>query len=241
MKRLFLLAGLLVAGSGAVSRAQSFDDIGTYVAISRTPVGALAPILSSTLVNRMQNGASLALRYGNLSSGDFNFANNAFGVTGILPAGLGSTVRITGGFNMTDCTDCDPDLMLSLGGDMRLIGSAMGNTATSAMWTVSVDGEFGYGNLNPGTALSGYVGLPIALVQRGQGMQFVPFITPAFAFAQTSGQPLVASTSGSALMLGGGLGIYNTESSVMINVGVQHSFMNGARNTIGINVALGGK
>lgn len=241
MKKLLLIAGALVAGNGAASAAQSVDELGTYVAISRTPVGALAPILTNTLINRMQNGASLALRYGNLASGDFNFANHAFGVTGILPAGLGSSVRITGGVNMTDCSDCDPDLMLGIGGDLRLIGKTMGNVATSALWTVSLDGELGYGNLNPGTAISGYVGLPIALVQRGQGMQFVPFITPAFAFAQTSGQLALASTSGSGLMLGGGLGIYNTESSVMINVGAQHSFVNGARNTIGINVALGGK
>jgi hypothetical protein len=42
-------------------------------------------------------------------------------------------------------------------------------------------------------------------------------------------------------MVGGGLGIYNMESGVVINVGAQHSFMNGARNTVGINVLLGGK
>lgn len=241
MKRLLFIAGILVAGNSVASAAQSLDDVRTYVAISRTPVGALAPILSNTLINRLQNGASLALRYGNLASGDFNFATHAFGVTGILPAGLGSTVRITGGVNVADCGSCDPELMLSLGGDLRLVGSTMGNTATSPLWTVSLDGELGYGKLDPGTAISGYVGVPIALVQRGQGMQFVPFITPAFAFAQSSGQPLLASSSGARLMLGGGLGIYNTESSVMINVGVQHSFMNGARNTIGVNVALGGK
>jgi hypothetical protein len=239
MKKLMLLAGALLAGPVAVS-AQTADEIGTYVAISRTPVGALAPMLTNTLINRLQNGVSLSLRYGNLASGDFNATNHVVGITGILPAGLGASVRLTGGFNMTDCSDCDPDLMLGVGGDLRLIGSTMGNAATSALWTVSLDGELGYSNLNPGSAFSGYVGAPIALVQRGQGMQFVPFITPGFAFAQTNGQN-VSSTSGTALMLGGGLGIYNMESSVIINVGAQHSFMNGARNTVGINVILGGK
>ncbi len=241
MKPSMLLAGTLLAGFTAPLAAQSLDARATYIAISRTPVGALAPMLTSTIINRMQNGASLALRYGNLASGDFNFANNAFAVTGILPAGLGSTLRITGGFNDTDCIDCDPDLMISGGGDIRLIGASMGTTATSPLWTVSLDGELGYANRNPGTTISGYVGAPIALVPQGNGMQFVPFITPAYAFAQTTGQPLQDTQNGAALMIGGGLGIYNSESSVMINVGIQHSFMRGARNVIGINIALGGK
>ena len=51
----------------------------------------------------------------------------------------------------------------------------------------------------------------------------------------------IASTSGSGLMIGGGLGIYNSESSVVINVGGQHFFMSGARSTIGVNILFGGK
>jgi hypothetical protein len=240
MKRLLLLAGALAAGPLTAS-AQSADQIGTYVAISRTPVGALAPMLTNTLINRLQNGASLGLRYGYLQSADnLNATNHAVGITGVLPAGLGASLRLTAGFNMTDCVDCDPDLLLGAGGDIRLIGSAMGNTASSPLWTVSLDGELGYSNLNPGSAFSGYVGAPIALVQRGQGMQFAPFITPGFAFAQTNGAP-VSSTSGSGLMIGGGLGIYNSESSVVINAGGQHFFMRGARSTIGINILFGGK
>lgn len=241
MKPHLLLAVTLLVGAAAPAAAQDAGEAATYLAISRTPVGALAPLLSSTLINRLQNGAALAVRYGNLADGPANFPNNAYAATGILPAGLGSTVRVTAGVNDTDCFDCDPDLMLSLGGDLRLVGSAMGTTSTSPLWTVSLDGEVGYANRNPGTTISGYVGVPIALVPRGNGMQFVPFITPAYAFAQTTGQPLTASQNGAAIMLGGGLGIYNTESSVMVNLGIQHSFMTGARNVIGINVAVGGK
>ena len=237
MKKLFLSAGLLMAGH--LASAQTTNEIQTYLTIARTPLGTLAPMLTGTLIDRAQNGASLALRYGNLASGDFNAANNAFAVTGILPAGLGASVRLTAGVNKADCANCNAELMLSAGGDMRLVGSSMGTTSTSPLWTVSLDGELGYGNLDPGTAFSGYVGVPVALVPRGQGMQFVPFITPAFAFGQFSQSGV--SGSGSGLMLGGGLGIYNSASSVIVNVGAQHSFMNGARNVIGINLLLGGK
>jgi hypothetical protein len=239
MKNLVLLAAAFVAGPMSAASSQTIDERATYFALTRTPVGALAPILTNTLVERLQNGASLVLRYGNLASGDFNNTAHTFAVTGILPAGLGSSLSITAGTITTDCSGCNPELMLGVGGDIRLMGRTMGTTATSPLFTISLDGELGYGNRDPGTYFTGYVGAPIALVQRGTGMQFVPFITPGFGLAQTSVSG--SSSSGSGLMLGGGLGIYNTESSLIVNVGIQHQFMTGARNAIGINVLFGGK
>jgi hypothetical protein len=50
-----------------------------------------------------------------------------------------------------------------------------------------------------------------------------------------------ATTDGTGLMLGGGLGIYNTESGVVVNLGAQHQFMKGASTSVGINVLVGGK
>ena len=236
-KHILLFAGALVVP--ALSRAQTQNELAMYLSVMRTPAGALAPMLSNTLLDRAQNGASLALRYGNLASGDFNPGANTFAVTGVLPAGLGSSLNLTGGVITSDCTGCKAELMLGAGGDIRLMGSAMGNTSTSPMFTLSLDGEIGYSNADPGSFISGYVGAPLALVQRGTGMQFTPFLTPGFAIGQFSSNG--NSTNGSGLMIGGGLGIYNTDSGVIINVGAQHSFMNGARNTIGINVLLGGK
>ncbi|MEO5567189.1 MAG: hypothetical protein ABIR92_01770 [Gemmatimonadaceae bacterium] len=247
MKNVLLAAGVLLAGTASLASAQtpSNDEVATYTAIVRTPIGALSPMLTNTLLNRLQNGASLAVRYGNLAKGDFNANSNAFALTGILPAGLGSSLTLTAGVILNETSpivgapETRGQLILGVGGDIRLIGRTMGNTAASPLWTVSLDGELGYGNANPGTYFGGYVGVPIALVQRGEGMQFVPFLTPGFAFAQNSANG--TSTSGSGLMVGGGLGIYNMMSSVTVNVAVQHQFMNGARNTIGINLLLGGK
>jgi hypothetical protein len=237
MKKLILLAGALVLP--VVAQAQSADEFATYLSVMRTPAGALAPMLTNTLLDRAQNGASLALRYGNLASGDFNPGSNTFAVTGILPAGLGSSLNLTGGVITSDCSGCKAELMLGVGGDIRLMGSAMGNTAASPLFTVSLDGEIGYSNADPGSFVSGYVGAPLALVQRGTGMQFVPFLTPGFAIGRFSQNGI--SNSGTKLMIGGGLGIYNTDSGLIVNVGAQHSFITGGRNTIGINVILGGK
>jgi len=242
MKKLILAGGVLMAP--AFLHAQTQNELATYLATMRTPAGALAPMLSNTLLDRAQNGASLALRYGNLSRGDLNDNTNAFGVTGVLPAGLGASVTLTGGVLLTDqnallASSSNSALMLGLGGDLRVMGSSMGTVATSPLFTLSLDGEIGYSNADPGSFVSGYVGAPVALVQRGSGLQFVPFLTPGFAIGQLSANG--ESTSGTGLMVGGGLGIYNTLSGVVVNVGTQHSFMNGARNTVGINVIIGGR
>jgi hypothetical protein len=225
--------------------AQTVDEQAGYTAIGHTSVGALAPMLTNTLLNRLQNGASLALRYGNRSRGDLNRTTNAAVVTGVLPAGLGSSITVSAGVVRTERNSILAQstalnrLTLGVGGDVRLVGSAMGNTATSPMMTVSLDGELGYTNMNPGSAFSGYVGLPLALVQRGTGMQFSPFITPGFAIGRISTN--TATNDGTGLMLGGGLGIYNTESGVVVNLGAQHQFLKGASTSVGINVLVGGK
>jgi hypothetical protein len=237
MKKLVMLA--IAATLPVAAHAQSLEEQATYLATMRTPAGALPPMLTNTLIGRAQVGASLALRYGYLGSGDFNPAMHAVGVTGILPAGLGSLVNVTAGVLADDCDGCNPLLMLGLGGDIRLLGQALGNVATSPMVTVSLDGEIGYSKRDPGSFVSGYVGAPIALVQRGTGLQFVPFLTPGFAIGQLSANG--ESLNGTGLMVGGGLGIYNPLSGVVVNVGTQHSFMNGARNTLGIDVIIGGR
>jgi hypothetical protein len=235
MKNTILLAAGFAAGFAGALGAQS-DNLVAHVAISGTPVGALPPILTSTLINRLQNGASLALRYG--SRNGSGGVTHAAGVTGILPMGLGSTVSLTGGL-ITCGGGCQAALMLGVGGDMRIYERMWGTTSTSPLFTVSLDGELGYGRTNPGTAISGYVGAPLTLVQRGTGMQFAPFVTPAFAFAQRSVSG--SSTSGSMMMVGGGLGIYNMLTNVSMNVGVQHAFTQGSRDTFGLAVTIGGK
>ena len=236
-KHILVVAGALM--TAGLARAQTLNERAMYLSVMRSPAGALSPMLTNTLLDRAQNGASLALRYGNLASGDFNPSANTFALTGILPAGLGSSVNLTGGVITGDCAGCKAELMLGVGGDLRLMGSTMGNTSTSPMFTLSLDGEIGYSNADPGSFVSGYIGVPLALVQRGTGMQFAPFLTPGFAIGQMSSSG--TSTNGSGLMIGGGLGIYNSDSGVIINAGIQHSFMNGARNTVGINLLLGGK
>jgi hypothetical protein len=217
--------------------AQSARDIIAFTGIMTTPVGALSPVMTNTLIDRFQNGASLALRYGHLSSGDFNSATNSVGVTGVLPAGLGSSVSLTGG--VTTCQGCDAALLLGVGGDTRLYASPFGSTSTSPLVTLSLDGQLGFGHVRSTSYFSGYVGAPVALVGRGVGMQFVPFITPGFGFAQQSANG--SSSSGSLFMVGGGLGVYNKVTNVSANLGFQYPFVTNGTTMIGLTLTLGGK
>ena len=71
-RHIVVLAGALFAGPFMTLNAQTVEERAVYAALAATPAGALPPMLTNTLVDRLQNGASLALRYGNLAPGDFN-------------------------------------------------------------------------------------------------------------------------------------------------------------------------
>jgi hypothetical protein len=232
-----LIGAALLACVAAPLRAQSRNDIIAFVGMMNTPVGALSPVMTPTMIDRLQNGALLALRYGHLSSNGLTSATNSVGVTGVLPAGLGSTVSLTGG--ITTCQGCDAGLLLGVGGDIRLYASPFGTTATSPLVTLSLDGQLGYSHVSATNFFSGYVGAPVALVGRGVGMQFVPFITPGFGFAQESANG--ASDSGTIFMLGGGVGAYNKASGVSLSAGFQHPFISNGKTMIGLTLTLGGK
>ena len=190
--------------------------------------------MTNTLIERLQNGGSLALRFGHLSPGSFNGATSAYAVTGILPAGLASTFSLTGGVIATDWqaapTDvCRRALMLGAGGDIRLYASAFGTMATSPLVTVSLDGQLGY---NDATSryVSGYVAAPIALVARGNGMQFVPFhagLRVCPGVGERLDEQRIADADWRRL------GIYNTSSNVTVNVGFQHPFITDGQTMFG--------
>ena len=70
-------------------------------------------------------------------------------------------------------------------------------------------------------------------------MRIVPFITPAFWCS--AGIRGGDSPSGSALMIGGGIGIYNRSSSVALSFGFQHVAVEDAGTLIGLALVLGGR
>jgi hypothetical protein len=228
------------------ARAQSSNDAVARAALQLTPVGALPPLVTSTLQAEVQREVALAFRYGYISASDGGPDANNGGVTAIFPVGLVGTISLTAGVFKYTCEDCKPGLMLSLGGDRRLGDMVLGTGSDGSRMQFALNGEFGYGqpqgaNISNGSVISGAVGLPISFISGSRSrdaMRIVPFVTPGFGFGDFTGE---GSSSGSALMLGGGLGIYNRSSSIALSLGFQYIAVRDATTQIGLNLVFGGR
>jgi hypothetical protein len=95
----------------------------------------------------------------------------------------------------------------------------------------------GFGKPSGTTLLSITGGLPVALVAGGPTLKIAPFLTPGFGWGRASGGG--NSNSGSRLMLGGGLAIQSTTSSLGANFGFQKVFIQNGETMFGINVTFG--
>ena len=240
-----ILAFLLFFAPQA-TRAQSTNDAVARAVLQLTPVGALPPLVTSTLQAEVQREAALALRYGYISASDRGADANNGGVTAIFPVGLVGTISLTAGVFKYTCEECKAGLMLGLGGDRRLGDMVLGTGSDGSRIQFALNGELGYGHpqgsdISDGSVISGSVGLPISFISGSRtrdAMRIVPFVTPGFGFGSFTGE---GSSSGSALMFGGGLGIYNRSSSIALSLGFQYIAVREAPTQIGLNLVLGGR
>jgi len=236
----------LVSAIPFVAQAQTEGQAVAAAALQLTPVGALPPLATSTLQAEVQNGVALAIRYGYLSSsGGGPNANNG-GATAIIPLGLTGTVSLTGGVFSYNCDGCKPGFMAGIGADRRIGDMVMGTGRDGARIQFAVNGELGYGqpqgaSTSDGSFVSGAVGIPISWISGSRArdeMRIIPFVTPAFGFGTFNGN---GSPSGSAVMLGGGLGIYNRSNTLQLSLGFQYIAVRDAATQIGLALTLGGR
>jgi hypothetical protein len=241
MRFVFLIAALPI-----VAHAQSQGDAVATTALQLTPVGALPPIVTSTIEAEVQRGVALAIRYGYVSAAEGGPNANNGGASVVIPLGLEGTVSLTGGFFSYNCDECKPGLMLSLGGDRRIGDMVMGTGRDGSRVQFAVNGEVGYGqpqgaSTSNGSVVSGAVGIPISLISGSRArdeLRIVPFVTPGFGFGTINDD---GRSSGSAIMLGGGLGIYNRSSSIQLSLGFQYIAVRDASTQIGLSLVLGGR
>lgn len=246
MHRIVAFLVCLVVLTSRAARAQSTNDAVALAALQLTPIGSLPPLVTSTLQAEVQRSVALALRYGYISASNGAADANNGGVTAIIPMGLAGTVSLTGGVFKYTCEGCKPGLMLSLAGDRRIGDMVLGTGRDGSRIQFAVNGELGYGQpqgstTNDGSVISGAVGVPISLVPSSRtrdAMRVVPFVTPGFGFGSFTGD---GSSSGSALMLGGGIGIYNRSSSVALSFGFQYIAVRDASTQLGLALVLGGR
>lgn len=244
-------AALLLSLSALPADAQTADQYQAYVAMVGTPIGALPPIMTSTIAGEFQRGMQFALRYGYMSDlsvpvGGGRYARahigaNNFAGSVIFGSGLGSTLTLTAGAFNPSCSGCSTKAMVSAGGDMRLGSSALGPTPASPLFTVNLNGELGLAGAEHGHYTTGMLGLPLALILRTPGLSVAPFVTPEFGFGNATYDATFndAHYSGSRVGVGGGVGVYNPASTVALNFGFQ--WINVPRTTAvyGVSLRLG--
>lgn len=256
----FSIAATIVAG--AVCGAQTSGDLAARTALVLTPVGALPPVMTSTIAAEVRTDVSVSFRYGHLPTNEAGPSSNNAGATVFFPVGRRSTVSLTGGFFSPSCRGCDPGLMIGVAGDTRLGETPFGSGRYPSRLTFGLNGELGYGSprntsFSDGSLVSGMVGVPIGLVSGNRArdaMRIVPFITPGFGFGGIRGSDRVIvvfpngrtevrndELSGTRFMLGGGLGVYNRASTVSFTVGFQYVAIQDAEPQFGVALTLGGR
>lgn len=244
----FLSAVLLVAPLAGAAAQTTVQDISAFVALRSTHIGALTPMLSPVMVGQQLRSAQLGIRYG--FQRESNVTTHAIAGSGVFAAGTSSSVAIHAGVSDADCGDCAPEMMLGVGGEMRVfeIGDALG--AGSALH-VGVSGDIGYAQLKglgltneTRGALALGIGAPLALSMSGSGgtgMRIVPFMTPALGIGQISGCGGSETCNGTRFVLGGGLALRNPMSSISASLGINHVFLEGQDPVFGVNVVIGGR
>ena len=223
--------GALLLGTSPAAGAQDIEDFVAFAGLTRTPVGAFAP-----LSPRSEGRPTFDLRYGRMKfDGDDDAVNN-FGIGGSFAAGP-TTLHLSGG--VLTCNGCRSLVMLGADLTAALATRPLG-TNGNADFSVALQPSIGYGKGTGDdgvTALSVGLGLPLSIsIGRGDGARVVPFLTPGYGYGRLSGSG--DEDSGTRTMLGGGLAFTNLGGSMGIHLGFQKVFLEDAPTTFGLGFSL---
>jgi hypothetical protein len=264
MRRLLSSAVIALSLAAGSARAQSSTD--AWLALMYTPAAALPPLATSTIAGEVQSGLELALRYGYLSAPSGGIPANAGGATLVVPAGLGRSASVTVGG--VGCHGCRGNLMLGIGGDMRIGERAFDDGEDGSRIAMSLNGEIGYDHphgswFGNGALLSGEIGAPISFIagtRARTGVRIVPFVTPALGIGSMRVEPGLQAVgitpagtvitaqgtsagweTGVRFMFGGGIGVYTAANTFGVDLGFQLVPLGNARPQVGLALTIGGR
>jgi opacity protein-like surface antigen len=238
MKKIFAIAAsALVLAAPAMSAQGNQDpgpsagDIGAYLGINGSTVGALPPLATNTLAagGRM----SWHVQYGRLTLDDETNTNSFAGGVDI-DVGTGR-LGITAGYMTFSCPDgfdCKGHLMLGSRYSRQLTGDKLGTSG--GRWQLGFEGELGIGLPEDSRAMAVAVGLPVKLTF-GRNVKVSPFITPSFAH----GSYKVGDVSESAMkfMFGAGIG-FDFANGIGANIGTRKVFVDQGETQYGLGFTI---
>lgn len=235
MRTIFRVVPALLVLGGAPLGAQSAGDAAAYAVLLATPPGALPPMLSSPMLYRAQPAPRIGVRYGHISFS--GFGANTFAGDVNFAAGNRTVIGVTAGYETYSCSRCDGHFIASGRAEGRLTSTSIGTGSDASLLTIGLNGEMGFAKPTDATGLSITAGLPVALVAGGPTVKIAPFVTPGFGWARASGSA-TTNSSGSRLMLGGGIAVQSVRSSLGANVGFQKVFIENGETMFGVNVTF---
>jgi hypothetical protein len=251
-----LVAACSLLGDRAAAQSQSSTlsppGYKEYVAILGTPIGSLPPLTTYTLTGLAQRSPEVIARYGFIedmalplapeSGGHDAHSLSSFGLSGVFPIDLGSTVSLTLGLSNQQCSGCTGTrFMGSLAGDYRLWSTGL-DASNARRFTLAVNGELGVGNPATGTAWTWDVGFPLAFTLGPEsGTQVIPFLTPSVVMVTTSGSSETDAIHSVRGMVTGGISLFNPKSEVGANVGIMYIFVPKTQVGLGVSLSYGGR
>jgi len=263
--RLALCAAAI--GIGAPAAAQSNAEVAGYLALSYTPVGALAPLPPSLGTGTTSTGSRYVLqgRWGRLSPAT-GLSNNTIGAGVEFPAGrwrVGGTLAylsVSCTEDWEDFSDCDSDIML--GGSARTTlltrpldgrapavkrnGRRAAGAPSEKTFVLGFDGSLGFSPRQGEQATALAVGIPAGIAFESGNVRILPFLSPAFGYGRlgsTSFEEDEPSTtySSTMMMIGGGVDFQFRQSGLGATIGFQKIMKTGGGGTaLGLTMSWNG-
>jgi len=198
------LTALLVVGLISLNNrdaaAQTQAEAMAAVALTYTPVGALAPILFS-----QSSENAFAGRFSHFSPkvGD---GDNSLGATFYHKAGTNAVVSGTLGYTQIGCpTGFSCDNVIMAGGDVqsKLWDNSASKSTTGT--SINLQGSLGYGKAGDTGFLSAAVGLPLGIsMEQASKARISAFITPSYGWGSVSDDAITGDKSGMRPLVGAG-------------------------------------
>jgi hypothetical protein len=223
-----------------------------YVSILGTPLGSLPPLATYTIAGLVQHTPQLMARYGFISdmalplapdSGGHNAHSlDSFGLTGLLPVGLGGMVSLTVGASNEQCSGCAGTRFIGgIDGDYRILTTGVQN-ANANHFTLAVAAGIGVGHPTTGPTWTANLAFPMSFTYgRDAGTRLVPFIAPGWAFLTTNGVSTGEGMTSGRLYIGPGVLLLNPKSNFSASVGLQYIFVDKTQVQIGASISYGGR
>jgi hypothetical protein len=246
-----LIAASLAEAQSATGSPPGFAE---YLSLLGTPTASLPPLATYTLAGLAQQSPEVVARYGYVqdvtsplapsTGGHTSHSLGTFGLTGILPVGLGGTLSLTAGLSNERCDVCSGSsrFMGSAAGDYRILSTSI-NEANATRLTLGANAEIGLGFPTGARTFTGDVGIPVAfVVGDATKTQIIPFLTPSLAFVgtrrwSTNTWDVLAGRA----LLGGGVSLLNAKSALGASVGFQYVFVSKTQVQFGVGLSIGGR